>query len=1208
MKTSIRKQKEHWVTMQDDSHDCLEMITKYPEDLSQQKGDINQIRKQSKHEGIQKANKSAQDGDKQPTGSGIRQHNIELGIAKKENTPEPLQACTSFRTSNTTTNGPAYPSLPEAIMEDNTNSGLGNCLQSCRTDHDCTEAEPDVMGVPERQSVRIRRTTATGACRCYQAVRLGFLQCLEDTPFVVPGLVLTILFCVTIIVIIAATGRHITGYVGALSVVCVVLCLCVPLLVCLPCLPTLRRCEQMLALSIWFMLFITAIVFIFTDKVVTAWEQVAFFLFLSLSVYTIFPLSFWWAMIFGIGATMCHIIIISVIVSVSRPRPKDVEVQVVANVVLFVCINCVGLFHLWLTENARRKSTMSRETFSYNRSKRATQKRDQEHLLLSVLPRYIAMELKGEVVKGLSRTFTGPDNKPNFHNLYVKQHKDVSILYADIVGFTSLASTCTPEELVIVLNKLFGKFDDLAKKNECLRIKILGDCYYCVSGLPDPIPHHARNCVQMGLNMCTSINKLREATGVDISMRVGVHSGNVLCGVIGLLKWQYDVWSNDVTLANRMESGGVPGRVHITEETLGNLGGAYQVEEGNGASRDSALEGRKTYLVIDPNTQNSTDTKPKTNFLAMNGRPKQRASVRMSQYLQSWKSINPFSELNRSEDTITVPLSTSNDFSQSLGDTESVRHPPYTSNQESRRSFVSENGSMASLDPLDVSGSKMKKLNWLTLFFCDINMEKQYRLSEVKDVHQSAACLALVFTAIFIVQMLTSQKNTPLAISYGVTFPVQLLLLVVISVGFLKQWNSKIPPSIKWMSLLPYGVVTKAVLRLLLVFTCLLITLLMAILNIVFIPGDKCLDSPNNATTLDYLNLYSVPYYLYCCLLAMLAVVVFVRLSFSVKFFLLTLALVVYLALFLYVYAPRSDCYMLQLYNNSNPGVLKEPKIMSGIWLCIFYFASLILARQDELACRVEFLLQKCFEKEREEMETTENVNKLLLENLLPSHVTNFFIGKTVPNQDLYSQSCEAVCVMFASVPEFKNFYTESNENGDGLECLRFLNEIITDFDELLIKPKFNVVEKIKTIGTTYMAAAGLTNPTTGEERKDSDACKNNVRSMVDFAMALMGRLEYINRHSFNDFKLRIGINHGPVIAGVIGAHKPQYDIWGNAVNVASRMDSTGILNKIQVTEETAQVAQSIGFIVTKRGVVHVKGKGQLTTYFINTEPSSQHP
>uniref|UniRef100_A0A8C1U8U1 adenylate cyclase n=1 Tax=Cyprinus carpio TaxID=7962 RepID=A0A8C1U8U1_CYPCA len=340
-----------------------------------------------------------------------------------------------------------------------------------------------------------------------------------------------------------------------------------------------------------------------------------------------------------------------------------------ANAVLFVGVNAVGVFHLWHTEHAHRKSSKKREDFSRTRATQAKQKLDQEHLLLSVLPRYIAMELKTEIVKRLSAKCSAEENRPNFHSLYIRQHKDISILYADIVGFTHLSSTCTSEELVAVLNKLFGRFDDIAKKNGCLRIKILGDCYYCVSGLPDPISHHARNCVQMGLDMCSAINKLRDATDVNINMRVGVHTGNVLSGVIGLQKWQYDVWSDDVTLANHMESGGVPGRVHITEETLAHLGGKYQVEEGNGGSRASTLQGRRTFLVIDPNLSAVAIYK----ILLFFPNPKLRASVRMSQYLQSWKTVKPFSGLNQPEASLAAPP-TSDSISQPQPATVSVNH------------------------------------------------------------------------------------------------------------------------------------------------------------------------------------------------------------------------------------------------------------------------------------------------------------------------------------------------------------------------------------------------------------------------------------------------------------------------------------------------------------------------------------------------------
>jgi class 3 adenylate cyclase len=146
---------------------------------------------------------------------------------------------------------------------------------------------------------------------------------------------------------------------------------------------------------------------------------------------------------------------------------------------------------------------------------------------------------------------------------------------------------------------------------------------------------------------------------------------------------------------------------------------------------------------------------------------------------------------------------------------------------------------------------------------------------------------------------------------------------------------------------------------------------------------------------------------------------------------------------------------------------------------------------------------------------------------------------------------------------------------------------------QLLLRPKFSAVEKIKTIGSTYMAASGLS---PGNQGRDD---WRFLYLLVEFAFQLQSRLEQINKHSFQTFSLRIGITHGPLVAGVIGARKPQYDIWGNTVNMASRMESTGTFGKIQVPKDTAAILSLNGFEVEERGMVKVKGKGEVLTSYV---------
>uniref|UniRef100_A0A8D2JGS2 Adenylate cyclase type 9 n=2 Tax=Varanus komodoensis TaxID=61221 RepID=A0A8D2JGS2_VARKO len=981
--------------------------------------------------------------------------------------------------------------------------------------------------------------------------------------------------------------------------------------------------------------------------------------------------------------------------------------ELLSKALLHICIHATGI-HLFIMSEVRSRSTFLKVGQSIMHGKDLeVEKALKERMIHSVMPRIIADDLMkqgdDESENSVKRHSTSsPKNrkkKPSiqknpliFRPFKMQQIEQVSILFADIVGFTKMSANKSAHALVGLLNDLFGRFDRLCEDTKCEKISTLGDCYYCVAGCPEPREDHAYCCIEMGLGMIKAIEQFCQEKKEMVNMRVGVHTGTVLCGILGMRRFKFDVWSNDVNLANLMEQLGVAGKVHISEATAKYLDDRYEMEDGKVIERvgqsvvADQLKGLKTYLISGLKVKESQCSCSRTLLpgLEAGGRNKLQSTSSGENFGDSVKGVRP-SEKNKMCPSCNIalapPCSVSADEAAiqngcqeehknsakgpggcSPKSQNGLLSPPQeeklSNSQTSLYEILQEKGRWigVSLDhsallPLRFKNIREKTdahfvdvikedslmkdyffkppINKLSLNFLDHNLEMAYRSSYQEEV----------------------VRNVPVKTFASATFSSLLdvflstTVFLILSVAcFLKHWVAASPPP-------PAAVVVVAIAVLLEVLSLVISIRMVFFLEDVMACTKRLLEVisgwlPRHVIGAILISLPALAVFshftsefetnIYCTMFMCSAILItivqycnFCQLSSWMRSSLATLVGGVLLILLYVSLCPDSfmeDSHLDSAMNFSSVEIsnsvqnfssrefsrlhsahkyssiehvcnrsmsedFRRPADLIGQEVILGFFLLLLLVwflnREFEVSYRLHYHGDVEADLHRTKIQSMRDQADWLLRNIIPYHV-----AEQLKVSQSYSKNHDSGGVIFASIVNFGEFYEENYEGGK--ECYRVLNELIGDFDELLSKPDYSSIEKIKTIGATYMAASGLNT----SQCQDINNPHSHLQTLFEFAKEMMCVVDDFNNNMlwFN-FKLRIGFNHGPLTAGVIGTTKLLYDIWGDTVNIASRMDTTGVECRIQVSEESYRVLNKMGYDFDYRGTVNVKGKGQMKTF-----------
>ncbi|KAL9911206.1 adenylyl cyclase X E-like isoform 2-T2 [Glossina fuscipes fuscipes] len=904
--------------------------------------------------------------------------------------------------------------------------------------------------------------------------------------------------------------------------------------------------------------------------------------------------------------------------------------MVTPEIFFLIGLNIIGVTCRWRREIitrllflTKRQSVEQAVAFKYAK--------DQEkNLLVSIIPEPIAKKIGQEVRNRIERSKVGQQGLYEGRTFFVEPHEDVSIIFADLVNFTFLTTKLDVKTLVETLHDLFQRFDKACQDFNVMRIKFLGDCYYAVSGIPVSHPLHGVCCIELGRAIVAHVREVRTVRNLDVDMRIGIHSGSLLAGIIGSSKWQYDVWSTDVNIANCLETTGIPGRVHISKATLNLTEDFYIYEEGTEQAKTHPILLKykiKTFLIIEPSVKMNT-------------------SIEWQNYLESKKEAE---ETTPSIDIEITPNEPKQMVYQEIVEKANelmeieVGSLPICKLQFYRYCF--ERPRHLTADQIEEYRAE-SNISSIGLLFGNWSWEFKYLTYRTEFFKHYALVTFPVLLCVVAMQATKEQiQNT---VEFWIICSLMILCNIAVIVFIWRKYL--IRRIFRWRPIRKY--IRRAPFKLRTI-TC-DSDMLANDDKVIFLLLEEGIRKLcfNSWAVTESLCLY-------------------VALAFTWPLIPITLSFLMTVPL-LIIYSIGIYTHLSLNYESSVSTNITTSAELAHVWvLLIIWFLYMLISRHLIFISKLNYFNERQLQRRIDSSSITNESIRALLLNILPAHVVQVYLTKRLKNEPYYEKH-EYVAVMFATV-----IHEEAH-----LMDLRLMNEIMCDFDEVLKFYKFSEkVEKIKVINWTYMVACGLgsrrgylpqslkrdRSPFTPHEKEsrrtirkrsshifafvidkpegnnvetneqfpspllsssnsssssissEDESDRMNMRFMrnkkgvvyvlANFAVEFLKVIRSINSviqesrsRGTPPLELRIGISSGEVMAGVVGSSQAHYDIWGNAVNMAARMDTTGEPGYIQVTEETAEILRDYNVSCTYRGLIDVKGRGEIPTYFIDVD------